>query len=85
MKLIQVTIVVYSLFTLGCTAGGGGSNSFFSESPEEASAKVAQKDIESIQTKINTDSQYALNSEEAIFLSEQGIVTDETELKGWVK
>jgi len=87
MKPLLVTIISCSIiFTLGCTAGGGGGvSSIFSESSKEPSTKEAQKQIEDIQAKINADPQYVLNSDEAVFLSEQGVVADETELKGWVK
>lgn len=87
MQLIQNTIVLCSfVFTLGCTAGGGGGVSFFfTESSKEPSTKDAQKQIEDIQSKVNSEPQYVLNSDEAVFLSEQGVVADETDLKGWVK
>lgn len=87
MKLIQTAIVLCSIvFTLGCTAGGGGGvSSIFTESSKEPSTKEAQKQIEDIQSKTNSDSRYVLNSDEAVFLSEQGVVADEAELKGWVK
>ena len=86
MKLIKTAIALCSIvFTLGCTAGGGGVSSIFTESSKEPSTKEAQKQIEDIQSKVNSDPQYVLNSDEAVFLSEQGVVADEVELKGWVK
>lgn len=87
MRLIKVTIILCSfMLILGCTAGGGGSfSSIFEDSSKEPSSKETQKQIEDIQSKINEDSNYALNSDEAVFLSEQGVLADETELKGWVK
>lgn len=87
MKLIQTAIVLCSfVFTLGCTAGGGGGvSSIFTESSKDSSAKAAEKQIEDIQSKINADPNYALNPDEAVFLTEQGVVGNESELKGWVK
>ncbi len=84
MKLIQVAIVLCFFTLLGCTVGsGGGFSAMFTE--KEPEAKEARKQIEDIQSNINTDSRYVLNSDEVVFLSEQGVVTDEVELKGWVK
>lgn len=88
MKLINVSIILCSfLFIQGCTSGSGGSelSSVFPDSSKDVSTKDAQKQIEDIQSKINSEPQYSLNSDEAIFLSEQGVVADEAELKGWVK
>lgn len=87
MKPLLVTIISCSfIFTLGCTAGGGGGvSSIFTESSKEPSTKEVQKQIEDIQSKVNSEPQYVLNSDEAVFLSEQGVVADETDLKGWVK
>lgn len=87
MKLIQSAMVLCSLtIILGCTAGGGGGiSSIFTESSKEPSTKEAQKQIEDIQSKVNSEPQYVLNSDEAVFLTEQGVVADEAELKGWVK
>lgn len=87
MKLIQSAIILCSLsFTLGCTAASsGGSSTSLIENPKGPDANEAQKQINEVQSKINSDSRYVLNSDEAVFLSEQGVVTDEAELKGWVK
>lgn len=87
MKLIQSSIILCSFaFALGCTAGGGGGiSSIFTESSKDVGTKAAEKQIEDIQSKINADSNYALNPDEAVFLSEQGVVANESELKGWVK
>jgi len=84
-SVIIATGVVLFLSILGCTAGSGGASSIFTESSKEASTNEAEKQIEDIQSKINSDPNYVLNSDEAIFLSEQGVIADQTELKGWVK
>lgn len=88
MKLIQTAIVLcFFVFTLGCTAGGGGGgfSSIFTESSKDSSTKETQKQIEDIQSKINTDPNYALSTDEAVFLSEQGVIADKSDLNGWVK
>ena len=51
----------------------------------DPSVNTAEKQVAEIQKKLNQDEAYALTQEDVQFLQSQGLVSDSSELKAWVK
>lgn len=84
-------ILVTTIF-VGCT-GSGGSSSLIGKITDgindvlnpDPSVKAVEKQISEIQNTLNQDSAYALTQEDIAFLKSEGLLTNENEIKGWVK
>lgn len=77
---------------VGCTNSGGSSSAIGSIADEindilnpDPTLKAVEKQVTDIQSKLNQDSAYALTQEDIAFLKTEGLLTNESEIKGWVK
>lgn len=77
---------------MGCTDSGGSSSMVGSIADAvkdiispDPSVNTAEKQVAEIQKKLNQDEAYALTKEDIQFLQSQGLVSDSSELKAWVK
>ena len=51
----------------------------------DSSTNSAEKEVANIQNALNKDSSYALNSDDIDLLKTQGLISDDSEIKSWVK
>ncbi len=84
------SILSLLILITGCTSGSGQQSSvsqiignIIGTNP--SAPAEAQKQVQEIQSALNTDSQYALTSEDSQLLESQGLVENKDSLKAWVK
>ena len=91
---IVVFCLLLNIFLVGCTSSSSSDTSGPLSSIGDAikdivnpdpSVSTAEKQIAEIQKKLNQEESYALTQSDIQFLQSQGLVTDGSEIKAWVK
>lgn len=78
---------------MGCTNSSSGSSSLVGSITDavkdiispDPSVNAVEKQISVIQKELNKDSSYALTQDDVAFLKTEGLLSQENEIKAWVK
>ncbi len=88
----SICFLLFSSSLTGCTQSGNSPSIVESITDAvkeiispDSSVSVAEKQVSEIKKELNQKATYALTEDDVAFLKTEGLLSNENELKGWVK